>query len=194
MADKSQRPRGRDAVLSSLNMAIDALNLAKELSSVTPAKAVFGTVTILLTMIKVRSLLFRDEIFPAHTWPGHDGQRSGLRRRRAVLRRYLQGPRPGDERKEAGRSQPVGVRRNKSVDDVSKAIGTRFEPFRPRYPRLQDGRGNTEEDHEAERTARGLAISAREERQGRDCGVEVGPQRDPQCLQRVSSTLPHGRR
>ena len=57
MATKSQRPKGRDAVLSSLNMAIDALNLAKELSGITPAKAVFGSVTILLAMIKVRSLL-----------------------------------------------------------------------------------------------------------------------------------------
>ena len=193
MATKHQRPKGRDAVLSSLNMAIDALNLAKELSSITPAKAVFGSVGILLTMIKVRSLLFRDETFRAHAQPGHDGQRSGLRRRRAVLRRYLQGPRPGDERKEAGRSQPVGMRRNKSADDVSKAIGTHLEPFRPRYSRLQDGRGNTEEDHEAERAARGLAISAREERQGGDCGLEVRPQRDPQCLQRVSSTLLRGR-
>ena len=57
MATKSHRPKGRDAVLSSLNMAIDALNLAKELSGITPAKAVFGSVTILLAMIKVRSLL-----------------------------------------------------------------------------------------------------------------------------------------
>ena len=57
MATKSQRPKGRDAILSSLNMAIDTLNLAKELSSITPAKAVFGSVAILLTMIKVRDVL-----------------------------------------------------------------------------------------------------------------------------------------
>ena len=57
MATKSHRPKGRDAVLSSLNMAIDALNLAKELSGITPAKAVVGSVAILLAMIKVRSLL-----------------------------------------------------------------------------------------------------------------------------------------
>ena len=66
MTTESHRPKGRDAILSSLNMAIDALSLAKEISSITPAKAVFGTVTILLTMIKVRSLLFRDEMFRAH--------------------------------------------------------------------------------------------------------------------------------
>jgi hypothetical protein len=67
MADKSQRPKGRDGVLSSLNVAIDGLNLAKELSSITPAKAVFGSVAILLTMIKVRFLLFCDEMFQVHT-------------------------------------------------------------------------------------------------------------------------------
>ena len=67
MATKSQRPKGRDAVLSSLGVAIDALNLAKELSSITPAKAVFGSVAILLTMIKVRLLLFYGEMLQAHT-------------------------------------------------------------------------------------------------------------------------------
>ena len=64
MADKSKR---RDRVLSSLDMAIDGLNLAKELSSITPAKAVFGTVSILLTMIKVRFLLFCDGAPRVHT-------------------------------------------------------------------------------------------------------------------------------
>jgi len=63
MAAKSQRPKGRDGTLSSLNVAIDGLNLAKEISSITPAKAVFGSVAILLTMIRVSFLLFRHEIF-----------------------------------------------------------------------------------------------------------------------------------
>ena len=53
MTDKSQQPKGRDGVLSTLNLAIDGLNLAKEVSSVTPAKAAFGTVVILLAMIRV---------------------------------------------------------------------------------------------------------------------------------------------
>jgi len=68
MAAKSQRPKGRDSsTLSLLNAAIDALNLAKELSSVTPAKAVFGTVSVLLTMVKVCFLLFSDEMLQIHT-------------------------------------------------------------------------------------------------------------------------------
>jgi len=53
MSAESQPPKGRDKSLSSLNIAIEALNLAKEAASVTPAKAVFGSVSILLTMIRV---------------------------------------------------------------------------------------------------------------------------------------------
>ena len=66
MATKTQRPEGQDGVLSSLNVAIDGLNLAKELSSITPAKAVFGSVSVLLTMIKVH-FLFGDEMLEVHT-------------------------------------------------------------------------------------------------------------------------------
>jgi hypothetical protein len=51
-----QRPKGRDGVLSALNVAIEGLNLAKEISSITPAKAVFGSVCILLVMIRVGDL------------------------------------------------------------------------------------------------------------------------------------------
>ena len=50
----SQRQKRREDALSLLNMAIEAVNLAKEVSSITPAKAVFGSVGVLLTMIRVR--------------------------------------------------------------------------------------------------------------------------------------------
>jgi hypothetical protein len=53
MATNSQRPKERSGVVSTLNVTIEALNLAKEISSITPAKAVFGSVSALLTMIKV---------------------------------------------------------------------------------------------------------------------------------------------
>ena len=56
MDTKSQRPKERGGILSSLNVAIEAINVAKEVSRITPAKAVFGTISILLTMIRVRSL------------------------------------------------------------------------------------------------------------------------------------------
>ena len=58
MEAKSQRPKAQESKISALNAAIEALNLAKELSSVTPAKAVFGSVSVILTMIRVSSLLF----------------------------------------------------------------------------------------------------------------------------------------
>ena len=53
MADNSQRPKGKDSVLSLLNVAIDGLNLAKEATNVTPAKTVFASASALLTMIRV---------------------------------------------------------------------------------------------------------------------------------------------
>ena len=55
--DPKQQKR-RDNTLSLLNAAIEAMNLAKEVSSATPAKAVFGSVSALLTMIRVSFLLF----------------------------------------------------------------------------------------------------------------------------------------
>ena len=52
---QSQR-RGQDNVVSSLNVAIEAANLTKEILSVTPAKAVCGSISVILLMIRVRSL------------------------------------------------------------------------------------------------------------------------------------------
>ena len=67
MDTNSQQPKGRGGIISSLNVAIEATNLAKEISSITPAKAVFGSVSVLLTMIRVCSLLPCDKIINAHT-------------------------------------------------------------------------------------------------------------------------------
>ena len=53
---RSTMEKHRDGVLSTLNVAIETMNLAKEVSIITPAKAVFGSVIVLLTMIRVRSL------------------------------------------------------------------------------------------------------------------------------------------
>jgi len=58
---KSQRSNGRDGTLSSLSVAIEAINVAKEVSSITPAKAVFGSVSALLTMIRVRFLSYNQQ-------------------------------------------------------------------------------------------------------------------------------------
>ena len=48
--------RGRGGVLSSLNMTINALDLAKESTGVTPARTAFTSASVLLTLIKVRFL------------------------------------------------------------------------------------------------------------------------------------------
>ena len=58
MASETPRPQGSDGSLSLLNAAIEALNLAKEISSITPAKTVFGASGVLLTMIRARLLWY----------------------------------------------------------------------------------------------------------------------------------------
>lgn len=74
MATEPSQSEGRDRFLASLNAAIEGLNLAKEVSSITPAKAVFGTASVLLVMIRVRSLQLRDVDPPVHIHLGFDGQ------------------------------------------------------------------------------------------------------------------------
>ena len=57
MKAESQRPKEREGVVSVLNAAIEVLNLAKEISSVMPASAVFGSVSVILATIRVSFLL-----------------------------------------------------------------------------------------------------------------------------------------
>ena len=98
----SNRQKRQDNVLSSLDAAIEAVNLAKEVSSPTPAKVVFGTVTILLTMIRVRLLLFYNDEPQVDTCLGLNEQQNGLRRTRAGLCRNMWRSRARDEREETG--------------------------------------------------------------------------------------------
>ena len=53
MTDDPQRLKGQDGALSSLSMAINVLNHAKEVSNVIPAKAAFDSAGILLAVIRV---------------------------------------------------------------------------------------------------------------------------------------------
>jgi hypothetical protein len=92
MDANSRQPKGRSAALSSLNVAIDALNIAKDIVDIAPAKAAFGSVSALLTMIRVRFCSFCEDGLQAHAYPGLDGERTGIRRARAELRRHLQSP------------------------------------------------------------------------------------------------------
>lgn len=62
MASDPQRPKRPDSVVTSLNVAIDALNITKDILGSTPAKAVCGPISVILTMIKARSLYLRQSI------------------------------------------------------------------------------------------------------------------------------------
>ena len=62
----SKQQKRQENAISLLNVAIETLNLAKEVSSATPAKAVFGSVSVLLTMIKVRLRPFYGDASQTH--------------------------------------------------------------------------------------------------------------------------------
>ena len=65
MDANSQQQKRQENILSLLNVAIEAVNLAKEVTSATPAKAVFGSVSAILSMIRV-CLLSSDDLSRAH--------------------------------------------------------------------------------------------------------------------------------
>lgn len=54
-SSKPQRSNDQDHSTFALNTAIEGFNLAKEVMNIAPAKAAFGSVSIILTMIRVRS-------------------------------------------------------------------------------------------------------------------------------------------
>ena len=69
---KSEQLKRREDVLSSFNAIIEGLNVAEKASSITPAKAVFSAVSVILTMIRVGLLLFCQDLSQA------DNVRTGL--------------------------------------------------------------------------------------------------------------------
>jgi hypothetical protein len=54
MASTSQQQEGRDRLLSTLDVFIQVLNLAKDTCGIPPAQVAFGSASVLLTMIRVR--------------------------------------------------------------------------------------------------------------------------------------------
>ena len=67
MTDKSKQPKRRDGAILSLDVAIGLVNIGKEASSMTPAPAVFGVATILLTTIRVSLIPCRERDVQAQT-------------------------------------------------------------------------------------------------------------------------------
>ena len=57
MQFKSQQPKEREGVISTLNIAIDGVNVAKDALSIPGVKVVFGVVAMILIMIKVSFVL-----------------------------------------------------------------------------------------------------------------------------------------
>ena len=74
METESQQPKEREGVVSALNGFIEVFNLAKEISSNTPAKAVFGSVSVLLAMIRVSLSFSLVGYRLSGTRSGHDDQ------------------------------------------------------------------------------------------------------------------------
>ena len=70
----SQQQKGRDGVLSALDVLIQALNLAKDSCGIPPAQVALGSAAILLTMIRVRFFSFLENGLltrghPRTRWP-----------------------------------------------------------------------------------------------------------------------------
>ena len=75
MTTNPEQSKGHDGALSALNLAIEGLNPAKEISTIAPAKAAFGSASVLLAMIRVGSpLVFCGDEIPLHAFPGFYGQ------------------------------------------------------------------------------------------------------------------------
>lgn len=81
--------KGREGAVSSLNAAVGALNLAKDASTITPAKAAFDSAGVLLTTIRVSSLPLYVAVDRWLMYTGHNDQQNELRRTRASLCRCL---------------------------------------------------------------------------------------------------------
>ena len=65
MDAKSKQSKRRESVLSSLNVIIEGLDVAEKASSITPAKAVFSTVRVILTMIRASFPQIRKDLLQA---------------------------------------------------------------------------------------------------------------------------------
>jgi len=56
MEVESQQPKGREGAISALDTVIEALDLAREVSSIVPVEAVFGSASVTLVMIRLSFL------------------------------------------------------------------------------------------------------------------------------------------
>jgi len=78
MATSSRQPERRNSPLSSLNMTVEVLNLAEEVSDVPPVKTVLGSASAILVMIRVWPLPIYLGEFQTHTCVGLDDESSRI--------------------------------------------------------------------------------------------------------------------
>jgi len=67
MKAESQRSKGREGAIDSLNAAIKATDLAEKTSCIAPAKIAFGSASIFLTLIRVCLPFFCQDLLQVHT-------------------------------------------------------------------------------------------------------------------------------
>ena len=88
MASTSQPGKGRDVILPTLDVLIQALNIAKDTCGIPLAQIALGSASTLLTMIRVCPPILLHEM----NWKlksiyiGHNGQLQGLCQPREELR------------------------------------------------------------------------------------------------------------
>jgi hypothetical protein len=87
-------PKERDGVLATLDVFVQALNLAKDTCGVPPAQIAFGAASALLSMIRVRFYILCGDELLTNTYLGHGVQRPELRRTWAVLCWRMPNPLP----------------------------------------------------------------------------------------------------
>jgi hypothetical protein len=99
----SQRPKGRDGALSTLDVLVQVLTLAKDTCGVPPAQVALGSAAALLTMIRVRPppLLSKDGVL-TQTHLGLHDQRRRLHGSWSILRGCVSSPLPGVEGETVG--------------------------------------------------------------------------------------------
>lgn len=67
MEAEFKQHKGREAAISTLNGAVEVMNLAEKTSTITPAKTIFGSASILLTLIVVCFLLSCNDLLQIYT-------------------------------------------------------------------------------------------------------------------------------
>ena len=68
MVSTSQQVKGRDGALSTLDLIIQGLSLAKDTCGIPPAQIALGSAVILLAMIRVHLSLRRVDEILTHTF------------------------------------------------------------------------------------------------------------------------------